>query len=89
MSNAWQWSLETYKLNKIKELFGVPCVIRLTEGYMSDDESEEFARGDILTIDTELVSDKVAAMFTTHKPQEVAPTGKNGKAIPYVVIYFT
>lgn len=79
MSKEWQWSLETYKLNKIVEIFGTPCVIRLTEGYLSDDESEEFAQGDIMTIDTELVSDKVAAMFTRCKIQEVQ---KPGKQIP-------
>ncbi|XP_045158946.2 uncharacterized protein LOC123524663 [Mercenaria mercenaria] len=71
MNKELQWSSESYRLDKVKEIFGLPCVVRLEEGYMPPDESEEFAQGDIITLDVEVPSDKVGAYFIKWNVQEV------------------
>ena len=74
MNLEMQWSQESYRLDKVTNIFGVPCVVRLEEGYLPPDEAEEFAQGDIITIDAEIPSDKVGAYFIkVDEKEEVNP----------------
>ena len=63
MTSDIEWSAETYRLCEIEGKFDFPCVIRVNEGFYSESDSEGFSQGDILSIDSKMVLQKVAASF--------------------------
>lgn len=58
-----EWTLETYRLDEIEGKFDLPCVICVNEGYYSETDTEGFSQGDIMSIDSKMVLQKVAANF--------------------------
>ncbi|XP_060576154.1 uncharacterized protein LOC132733515 isoform X2 [Ruditapes philippinarum] len=81
-----QWSEDCYRLDKVTDIFGMPCVVRLEEGYLPPDEAEEFAQGDIITLDTEIPSDKVGAYFIQSDDKDKENVKKTPKTPDYGVL---
>ena len=58
--NEMNWSQERYRLDKVADVFGLPCVVRLDCNYLALGEARKFI-GNIITLDSEIAFDKVSS----------------------------
>ncbi|XP_060574988.1 uncharacterized protein LOC132732534 isoform X3 [Ruditapes philippinarum] len=73
-----QWSKESYRLDKVKDKFDLPRVVRLTESYLPRNETEKFVSGDILILNKEIFLHKIGAYFIHWDSEDSAvPTSDN------------
>ena len=61
MAEDFTWSDETYSIKDVARNESLPIVVRVSEGYLSSNDSETFSQGDLIRLDFKRTYKKIAA----------------------------